>query len=478
MGKRIGFHYYDDQDHFTAADLDTWLPRLEAMGASWLVLRSSLERMAPEFFIDGLLAAGVEPVVRIPAHPIRALDLGGLRPVFEAYQKWGVRYVVLFEQANSRAAWSSADWARPSLVDRCLDCLLPVLNAMSAAGLTPVLPPLVAGGDYWDTAFLDGLLAGLVRRGYEDALRDMAVGIFHFTGNRPLDWGQGGPEAWPSAQPYLAPPGAQDQRGFHRYEWIDAIVRRHVGASLDQLVVAGGAVLGAQDLPEHPPVDPLTHAQHNLEIARRMDAGQTPPYVLNTAFWLLAAAPGSPAANAAWWPPGSEEPLPAAARLVGWAAETGPLAASAPIVDASVAARPAAQNAGEPADAPIGAPIGALAEDPATPDKPLEHYVLLPALENGAGGYWEAVRGYVSAFRPVCGFSPHEAACARHVTVVGDLAGDLSTLEADLRAAGCLVQCIEGADSAAVAQALQARVEAGEPYGPPAPFAHRPNNNK
>ncbi|MCZ7543045.1 MAG: hypothetical protein M5R40_05675 [Anaerolineae bacterium] len=36
MGKRIGFHYYDDQDHFTAADLDTWLPRLEAMGASWL----------------------------------------------------------------------------------------------------------------------------------------------------------------------------------------------------------------------------------------------------------------------------------------------------------------------------------------------------------------------------------------------------------------------------------------------------------
>ncbi|MCZ7543046.1 MAG: hypothetical protein M5R40_05680 [Anaerolineae bacterium] len=317
----------------------------------------------------------------------------------------------------------------------------------------------------------------------------MAVGIYHFTGNRPLDWGQGGPEAWPSAQPYLAPPGAQDQRGFHRYEWIDAIVRRHVGASLDQLVVEGGAVLGAQDLPEHPPVDPLTHAQHNLEIARRMDAGQMPPYVLNTAFWLLAATPGSPAANEAWWPPGSDTPLPAAARLETWAAETGPLAASAPITGGGVADRPAAQDAGEPADAPIGAPgaptgapTDAPAEDPPTPDKPLEHYVLLPALENGAGGYWEAVRGYVSAFRPVCGFSPHEAACARHVTVIGgpasDEVGDPSTLEADLRAAGCLVQRIEGADSAAVAQALQARVEAGEPYGPPATFAHRPNNNE
>ncbi len=462
MGNRIGFHYYDDQDHFTAADLETWLPRLKSLGASWLVLRSSLERMVPEFFIQGLLAAEIEPVIRIPGHPICLPDLDSLRQVFAAYWRWGVRYVVLFENANSRAAWISTEWARPALVDRFLDCLLPVLNAMSAAGLTPVIPPLAAGGDYWDTAFFDSLLTSMVRRGYDDVLREMAVGVYHFIGNRPMDWGRGGPEAWPAAQPYLVAPGMQDQRGFYRFEWIDAILRRHTGASLNQLVIAGGATLGAHDLPEYPPVDPLTHAERNLEIARRMEVGQTPPYVLNTAFWLLTAAPGSAAADQAWWPPQSDEPLPVVARLAEWVAGEPQIEGLNPL------STPDSQTVGL---SPLSDPAS---EAPSDADKPLEHYMLLPVPEDGPRDYWDAVSAYVRAFRPVCGFSPHEAAFARHVTIIGDAGGVAATTEADLRAAGCLVQRIAGVEVQTVRQALEARVKAGEPYGPPTPFGHRP----
>ena len=445
MSNRIGFHYYDDQEHFTAADLDLWLPRLKSLGASWLVLRSSLERMVPEFFIAGLLAAGIEPVLRIPGHPIRSPDVGSLRRIFDVYRRWGVRYVTLFEGANRRAAWTGADWTRPSLIERFLDCLLPALDTMSAAGLTPVIPPLAAGGDYWDTAFFDSLLASMIQRGYDEALREMAVGVYHFVGNRPLDWGRGGPEAWPAARPYLTTPGVEDQRGFYRTEWIDVIVRQRVGMSLNQLVIAGGAVIDAHDLPDRPPVDPLTHAEVNLEIVRRMQGGQVPPSVLNTAFWLLSGSPQG------WWPSADGEPLPAVARLAAWVANGDAAEVEAPTLTRSL-----------PSDA---------AEPEA--DKPLEHYVLLPPPEDGAPDCWDVLRDYVKTFRPVCGFSPNEAGCARHVTIIGDTWGVPAAAEADLRAAGCLVRRIAAADREAIADALDAMVRAGEPYGPPTPFGHR-----
>jgi hypothetical protein len=293
----------------------------------------------------------------------------------------------------------------------------------------------------------------------------MTLGVYHFVGNRPLDWGRGGPDVWPNAQPYLTPPGVQDQCGFYRFEWIDAIARRHAGMSLNQLVVAGGAALGAHDLPDRPPLDPLTHAERNLEIAQHMQDGQAPPYVLNSAFWLLAAAPGSAAAAQAWWPPHDEEPLPVVAQLTAWAAETRASTDSRGAATSHPC--PVADHDQPRAEAKNG-------ETPSAGDKPLEHYVLMPAPESLAAGYWSAVAEYVKAFRPACGFSPHEAAFARRVTIVAGEEKVPITAEADLRAAGCLVQRIASANEQALAQALRERVSAGEPYGPPTPFGHRP----
>ncbi len=294
---RIGFHYYPDEEHYTAADLAVWLPQLKALGAAWLILRGSLARLVPEPFIRGLLKAGIEPVVYIAAHPIRRLDPATLRLALAPYARWGVRYVILFTDANLRTAWDPFGWAQPGLVERFVDCLLPALYAMRAAGLVPTLPPLVPGGDYWDTAFLESTLKSLVRRGCD--LHDMALGIYLFTGNHPLDC-----------------ESAQNQAGLCRCRALDAIAQRITGgASLKHIVIAGGATPGAHDLPGLPPIDLTAHAALNLKIVQRLESGDLPTYIQNMAFWLLAAAPESAYAGHAWFTPEGDM-LPAAAQLM------------------------------------------------------------------------------------------------------------------------------------------------------------------
>ena len=61
---RLGFHYFPDTKHFSQRDLHKWLPELQALGASWLVLNSPMNRAVPEYFIRGLLSSGIEPIIR------------------------------------------------------------------------------------------------------------------------------------------------------------------------------------------------------------------------------------------------------------------------------------------------------------------------------------------------------------------------------------------------------------------------------
>ena len=67
----LGFHYFPDETHYRRADLQAWLPELEAVGARWLTLIGSLTRAVPEPFIKGLFDAGIEPIIHLPAMPTR-----------------------------------------------------------------------------------------------------------------------------------------------------------------------------------------------------------------------------------------------------------------------------------------------------------------------------------------------------------------------------------------------------------------------
>ncbi len=71
-------------------------------------------------------------------------------------------------------------------------------------------------------------------------LEKLCLASFGYTFNRSLTWGQGGPENWPSTQPYATPEGQEDQLGFNNYEWLQAIVERTTGKRPTVLIMDAG----------------------------------------------------------------------------------------------------------------------------------------------------------------------------------------------------------------------------------------------
>jgi hypothetical protein len=443
---RIGFHYFPDTDHYRESDLNTWLPELRSVGATWLVLLAPSRRAIPEYFLNGLLEAGIEPILHFPFNLAAPPEPQELAFLLASYARWGAHYTVFFDRPNSRAAWPAAAWAQSDLVERFLDRFIPLASAAVEAGLAPVFPPLEPGGGYWDTAFLRAALQGLGRRGRTELLNQMILSAQACAGDHPLDWGSGGPERWPDARPYPASPTGQDQRGFRIYDWYSAIASAVTGKMHPMLLLGvnsrptvqapaetGRKGSGAAD---------TTAIQRNLAIARAVAAAPdpagtrrktglesqlpraeglepVPPQILAVNYWLLAAESSSPHAAFAWFEPDGR-PRPVAMAMRKWVARD--LQAVLALAQKSGPRTPAAPS-----------------------QRPIAHYLLLPSYEWGvADWHLNAVRPYVKKHRPTIGFSLAEAACAEHVTVVG---GPHHFTDADLdalRASGCLVERING----------------------------------
>ncbi|NLE76994.1 MAG: hypothetical protein GX605_09645, partial [Chloroflexi bacterium] len=65
---------------------------------------------------------------------------------------------------------------------------------------------------------------------------------------------------------------------------------------------------------------------------------------------------------------------------------------------------------------------------------------------------------------PSCGFDPAEAACAQHVTALGSPRGINDAVLADLRAKGCRVERVVGADAAETKELLDAMAYRGQRF--------------
>ena len=238
------------------------------------------------------------------------------------------------------------------------------------------------------------------------------------------------------------------------------------------------------------------------------------PYVLACNFWLLAADPGDPHASQAWFQPdGYTLPVvdvfreltgqvtPASA--VVQEAAPSPASALDPFEEESTAKsidgshqpernQPAdvpeepipespeetptveersAEAEPETVDAPPPQPEDVTPELPATElpveeasppeppssanDLPIAHYLLLPLPESGAAEWLlEAARPYMLKHHPTTGYSPDEAALARHVTVVGGEQVFSEELLTGLRSRGCAVERIAG-DGTEIATQLE-----------------------
>jgi hypothetical protein len=403
--KRIGFYYYPDDQHYTQSDLNLWLPEMQSMGASWLTLHCSPDRAIPEAFIRGLIDAQIEPIVHIPCK-VGSISKETIEPVLTSYARWGVRYVVVHDRPNLKNSWKTSEWGRTGLVERYLDRLLPLLNVQQAAGLTPILPPLEPGGDYWDTAFLEAVLASLVRRGEDELLQKLALGIYAWTYGKSIDWGKGGSAQWPEARPYHTPPECEDQIGFRTFDWYAEISEKVFNRTLPMIVIAGG---------ELPPDEAQgygsdIHAEKNHAIARALSSSEVPAQVKNFAFYHLATYPGQKDNSAAWFT-AVDRPRPVV-----------------PMIQRLLTAEPK--------------------QIPLQEEKPIQHYVLLPPRPSPQYTQnWDAIGPFVLAVQPAVGFSAREARLAETVTLFGDEGVIPKQVEEDLRSTGCNVRRFTGTAS-------------------------------
>ena len=106
--------------------------------------------------------------------------------------------------------------------------------------------------------------------------------------------------------------------------------------------------------------------------------------------------------------------------------------------------------------------IEAIREAPAHPS-----YLMLMFWQHGdqwAEADWRSAQAYIAHFRPATTFTPNEGFAARHVVIVGGLAGVSGQDEQRLRAAGVDVHRLAGANEAQTKAMLDALVAADTPW--------------
>ncbi|MBN2548473.1 MAG: hypothetical protein JXB15_04920 [Anaerolineales bacterium] len=435
--QRLGFHYFADTNHYREIDLQAWLPELHRLGAAWLTLIAPAGWAVPEYFITGLLADGLQPILHFPLTLEETPDYQGIGLMLRNYARWGVRYAAFYDRPNRQNAWLASGWAQTDLVERFLDAYLPLAQTALEQGIVPLLPPLEPGGDYWDLAFLQLTLRGLHRRNLQPLLDELVMGAYAWAGNRPLGWGEGGPGRWPGVRPYQDAPGMQNQQGFRIFDWYLAIAEQELGRTLPIVLLRAGVCPGDQTDPGLPVIDEAAHAQGSLAIARCLAAEAdlpdcqepVPGEVLACNLWLLADEPDGPHARQAWFQVGGRT-LPAVDALRRWAGETG-------WANGQMGKRSA------PAGGPAHRAENSSQAEGADLQRPISHYVLLPLYAWGAAEWsLDLIAPLLQTSRATVGFSSEEARMAERVTVVG---GDMAISEvvvAELRQAGCVVDRI------------------------------------
>ena len=437
---RIGFHYFPDLYHFRQADLHHWLPVIQSLGARWITLLSHGKRAIPEFFLNGLQSQQVEPVIQIQNyhHNIRTWD--ELKPIIQAYAKWGIRYISFFDKPNVRSAWTSSEWAREDLVERFLDFFIPVAKYALEEGINPIFPALEPGGDYWDLVFLKNALQGLKKRNRFEILDQMVFGAHALSEGKPLYWGSGGPEAWPNARPYFTPIGSQNHLGVCIFDWYSSIIENELGSPRPIILMRAGELFpkttnisGNIDLIQ-------AHTLKNIGLVKacdpgyqiaehgRLPAGTFLPGSVNKNviacnFWVLCASETDPNLSQAWIrPDGTSLPIVDAVR--DWMNQ--------PATSRSETLPPQILPANKANDALIG-----------HKNKVFNHYLLLPVYSWGVADWdLDSVRPFILERQPTVGFSVDEACLSSKVTIFENKPGVLQPVIQQLIASGCQVDLL------------------------------------
>ncbi len=232
MNKRLGFHYFQDTNHYLERDLAQVLPELRSLDSAWLILKSRHTVAIPEEFITGLVSEGIQPIVHFDFQVNSNIRPEDIRILITQYAKWGVKHVIFFDKPNTKKAWMPGTWSQGDLVERFLDRYLPFVRLAEQNGITPVFPPLEPGGDYWDLSFLRKAFLLVSQRRTLEFGANLHIAVSAQSFNNPIDWGNGGESKWRMPRPYAKTEiGEQDHFGLNTYQWYAQIARKTLNSS-------------------------------------------------------------------------------------------------------------------------------------------------------------------------------------------------------------------------------------------------------
>ncbi len=413
MEKRLGFHYFQDYDHYQVRDLELWAPELASIQASWLVLKAPVAAAIPEEFITGLIQAGIQPILHFDFQVNSPIKPEDLRVLLSTYARWGVKYAVFFDKPNTKSAWVDGSWSQGDLVERFLDRYLPFVRLADQNGIIPVFPPLQPGGDYWDLSFLRKVFQLVRQRRSFDFGANLHLAVSSQTFDHPLDWGQGGHSKWKTPRPYTKVEiGEEDHIGFNTWQWYTDLAKEilNIDPKVFLFYYGMSSISGAR-------LNTSNNFEEMVEIAisspdDNKGAVRLPQSVLGCCFWILSATENDPNGKTSYFD------------AVGKPKEAGIPAYKQKIEKSSKQKQEFAVSS-------------RLAEW----IYPIDHYLLLPSYDWGIPeNTLDRIRPIIREARPTIGFSVIEATNARKVTVWNENAAFSDHDIQLLREAGCLVE--------------------------------------
>ncbi|MFZ1756156.1 MAG: carboxypeptidase-like regulatory domain-containing protein [Caldilineaceae bacterium] len=346
----IGLHWCAGQSQLPITQVRSfWIPELRALGAAWIKINDHRGCLP---LVEELLAAGIQPVVRIYRAAANPGTLGDEElAAVDGLVRAGVRYLEISHRPDLPSQWRNGVLPpdAPAVVARHL---AQDMAAVLERGGLPALPA-VDPTSRWD------LISELIRLGKRDVLQGPIWQAVHNPGyNRPLHYpadpvgSEGAPltqslylslaeeewegNAWQERalstvnrlrrRAYLAEEAGDNNGtggtgratafpkdgGFFHFLRLHNHHRELLGRAIPILSTSGGYVLGAADDPRYPAITPSLHLAYTLEACRIVMGSSTraapaPDYFFCTAFWLLAnqaLASSRPAReNDAWYSP-------------------------------------------------------------------------------------------------------------------------------------------------------------------------------
>lgn len=295
---RLGFQYYNDVDHFDEASLSFWLPKLTAAGTRWIVLPIPESAEIPENFLREIVAAGIEPIIRV-GYSLKNLPSPSVfRERIAYYQGLGVHLVQFFHAPNLKSSWKAADWRKADPVERFVVIFQTYARICVELKVIPIFPTLVAGGDYPDLAFLAESLR-LMKTDGNALISNLFLSADAGFQEHATEWGKGGPIV--EAGRLNLSETDEDHRGFHIYEWYNAVVGSVLGRPIPMILMEVGrwsSETGPFDLipaqSKKQQTDLLRQIQEPATVAN--EAERIPGYVISANFYKL---PSESAPNAA-----------------------------------------------------------------------------------------------------------------------------------------------------------------------------------